>query len=449
MIRFNAPIDITGPLSPAVKAVLSVGGSFALFQSLPDVFHDFEKRLQSTLDQIGKGTYGPRIMEYVKNSVTRYNAFTPTGTAKEKYKLSRLIRKGLQEIRHNHWILKQADKNLGLVLMSQEAYGIQAYEHLLSPTFREVIKYPLPMMQNIVRKLITASPWTPERKEEMLAKCKALEKPSEFYVLPKIHKPTFCTRPITAQHSYILAPLSRELSKVLNQLVNHIPEVSRNSVEVVRELEKLKLPPDLLLVTYDVQECYPSIDLKDAFSTLSQLDIFKIKDRFWMRVLEAIMSYNFIHFDNCIFQQVKGTATDTAVAPPFANLYLWLKFRATFAEYRNIILYNRRYIDDGLLLLRRNTKGYVRLREKLSQCSSMKLTWTHSENSAIFLDLQLYRGTRHRQLGIIDLEIYTKPISKFLYLHASSSHPTNIFTGIIRGELNRSSEIRQMSRNGW
>ena len=37
----------------------------------------------------------------------------------------------------------------------------------------------------------------------------------------------------------------------------------------------------------------------------------------------------------------------------------------------------------------------------------------------------------------MDVTVYTKPISKFLYLHGKSSHPPPLFTGIIKGEIIR------------
>lgn len=38
---------------------------------------------------------------------------------------------------------------------------------------------------------------------------------------------------------------------------------------------------------------------------------------------------------------------------------------------------------------------------------------------------------------IADVEIYTKLISQFLYLHAASSHPRHVFSVLVNGDLIR------------
>lgn len=180
---------------------------------------------------------------------------------------------------------------------------------------------------------------------------------------------------------------------------------------------------------------YPSIDLQDAIRILANNfpKIFHSKQGFWTRILTAIMYNNYIGMGEKVYRQLKRTATGTAVALTFPTLYLRCKFQPTFVKYRTNIVMQRRYIDDGFGITRNRESPEAVLHE-LNECSNLNIIHQVSQHKAIYLDVEVYKGNRMKNQGIADVKIYTKPISKFLYLHAKSNHPRHVFAGIVKGE---------------
>ena len=92
---------------------------------------------------------------------------------------------------------------------------------------------------------------------------------------------------------------------------------------------------------------------------------------------------------------------------------------------------------DDVIVLMRNREDFLKLAQDLNNATNLNIEWNISNQEAIYLDLKICKGHRFRQYSTQDVEIYTKPISKFLYLHGTSSHPKHVFTGIVKGEIIR------------
>lgn len=397
--------------------------------------------LQDTVDQLfkelgtGQGRVdipsNIRVKGKLEREITRMGIDRPPS-------LHLTLMRGIRYIKKMDWVIKEADKNLGLTLMSREFYDGLVQKEIHEGAFSEVSAFPLGSLLGNLLVILEVCQKGRKFNDEILHYAQGAKDPAPFYVLPKIHKPTVKSRPITASHSYITADLSRKLSTILNELVLKIPAISVNSWQTVRQLEQIRLPTDCVFLTYDVERCYPSIDIKDAIRLLTkeQPKIFMADNGFWCRVLQFIMYNNYVTDGHGVHRQLVGTATGTAVAPAFANLYLFYKFRRIFKDFVSSVIINRRYIDDGLVILR-NREAADLLMQRLNTCSNLRMTWDISEKKAVYLDLEIYKGRRFFFHNLVDVKVYTKPISKFLYLHGKSNHPTHTFTGVVKGELIR------------
>lgn len=107
-----------------------------------------------------------------------------------------------------------------------------------------------------------------------------------------------------------------------------------------------------------------------------------------------------------------------------------------FLKHVKQVIFHRRYIDDGFVLVR-SAAAATELVKGLNEASNLNLTFQISSETGIYLDLQCYKGSCWLRARHIDFMVYIKPLSKFLYLHALSNHPSSIFTGIVKGELIR------------
>ena len=90
------------------------------------------------------------------------------------------------------------------------------------------------------------------------------------------------------------------------------------------------------------------------------------------RQLKLVMENNYVEANGKVYKQTKGTATGTQVAPPFTNLYLYFKYKNALSN--TSIIFQSRYIDDGLLLIHQETSGEA-LATRLKQASTLELTF--------------------------------------------------------------------------
>lgn len=347
------------------------------------------------------------------------------------------IRRGIQDIKELDVVTKQADKNLGMVLIRGDIYNATIREWLSEPAFIRVSQFPYDQIVKEVKSLVLHSEvLSPQRKWKICSTLKKCKEPCSFYAIPKIHKEKFGSRPITAQHSYILSGTSAVLADSLNEFVEEEETIGKDSKTTVARLEKLEFPDDCVFLTYDVESCYPSIDLDDAFTTFSKEMIHwsRVEDGIYLKLLKLVMKSNYVTANGKIYLQKIGTATGTQVAPPFANLYLYYKFKKVLED--DAILFQERFIDDGFIVTKSRLDA-ERIMKGLLEASSLNLTWNISDQEAIYLDLNIYKGPRFRNNKKVDLKVYFKPTNKLLYLPARSNHPDAMKTGIVRGEAIR------------
>lgn len=378
-------------------------------------------------------------IETVKKSTRRIKEAPPSRTTKR-------AAKGIRDLKKMDIVVKQADKNLGIVPIRGDIYRTLRSKHLEPPFFNQVNTFPhadiLNRLQNILK---LGSEVTPMEKEAWIEHAMNATEPCYFYIIPKLHKPKLSTRPITANHSYMLAPLSKRLAVVLQSKVDGLSEIARDSKMVIQQLEELRINEPIEFITYDVETLYPSIDINEAIKTLNrEIPEMRKNGAFWTKVLQLIMYNQFVQAGSNTYRQMKGTATGTQVAPPFANLFLYYKFRRILRNPR--ILYHSRYIDDGLLIVKMNTNSKMLLK-CLEISSKHTLTTESSAYKATYLDITVYKGGRYRKYRRLDTKVFFKPTNKFLYLPPQSNHPSAHKTSIIIGESIRCLRISSDKAN--
>lgn len=349
-----------------------------------------------------------------------------------------LISKGIRDLRNMDIVLKLSDKNLGIVPIEKTLYLKMARAHIDDiSTYGKVPYFPRTIITNRIRTIVSTAPRYEKNLQAWLKFARPDIGPAPFYILPKLHKKKKNTsRPVTVQHSYILSPLSQALAEVLQEVVETLPTIAKDTKSIAQTLTDFKFERDTgIFLTYDVVALYPSIDLHDAVKVL-ETNIPKLNEnnKFWLNILKLIMFHNYVLFEGEIYRQLRGTATGTAVAPQFANLYMHFKYQQVLDD--PSIQLQRRFIDDGFLIV--NTRQDAeRIMQEMKQAGSLEFTHEVSETEAIFLDLIIFKGSRHRRHNRLDLRPFFKPTNRFLYLPALSNHPWHMKLGIAKGEAIR------------
>jgi hypothetical protein len=101
-------------------------------------------------------------------------------------------------------------------------------------------------------------------------------------------------------------------------------------------------------------------------------------------------------------------------------------------------LFYKRYIDDIFYIARSTEEAklfFSRFNSIIPtiRCGSL----TVDSHVGIFLDIQIYKGTRFDSLNILDFKTYQKEQNRYLYLAPNSFHRRDIFKSVIISELNR------------
>ena len=98
----------------------------------------------------------------------------------------------------------------------------------------------------------------------------------------------------------------------------------------------------------------------------------------------------------------------------------------------------KRYIDDIFSLWDVNKPDIDKFIEQAnSHHPTIKFTAEISNTEIIFLDTVVYKGMRFRDHSILDIKTHFKTTETFQYTHFSSSHPSGVKKGFVKGEALR------------
>lgn len=240
-MKFNAPLGITDQIPHAVQRLLSLGGGFALRDAtVLSKFDDTLKKVNTTLTRGNDGVPG----EIAKKIVSKLSKLIQKFELPENPShLQKSLLQAIRYIKNNNWIL-EADKNLGLVLMSEAEYNKLLFSQINEDSFTETPTFPFFEILRKIRETLVESHIPMRNHEDIMDYAKERRDACPFYVLPKIHKATVGARPITAQHSYLLSNLSTQLSNILNVEVRKLPAITLNSKQFVAQMENIRLPAE-------------------------------------------------------------------------------------------------------------------------------------------------------------------------------------------------------------
>ncbi len=454
---FNPPIALEShKLSPSEKKVLALSGGFAPIPRNPrKLYLECIEQVKNAAKNEGIKEGKQKLVEkWVSGMTNLVEKEVPNRVNWDGMNITYNQAKAINGLRANPSItVKLADKGMGLVAMGTKWYENQVFKHLDSSNYKKLKKFNATLFKtgynSIVEEGRRVGTWRvmPLTTEDPIEPC-------PFYILPKIHKSPYGSRPIAAATKYFSKDLSIWVANKLNYYLRTHKEVAINSIQIVNELESMHFRSfDITLLTYDVESLYPSINQSDCVrKTVQFLQGEKVKQQeidMIKKALNYLLRFHFVTYKNESYRQVTGIATGACFAPPLANIYLLELWKPVWENFNNALVMQRRYIDDGLVIIKAGTK--VNTIEKLvkqlgSSHPSIKITQNISKTACIFLDIYIFKGYRFLKDQLLDTQVYFKPTNKFLWLNAFSCHPQTLLDGVIIGELVR--YIRLCSSHG-
>lgn len=360
-------------------------------------------------------------------------------------------------------VIANADKNLGLVIMDYDWFERECkrqladgkyYTRLDERVARNEVKVAYRRLQQLVlfkRKAIfgEALPPIPKVKDQTAVQKFLWSRPPwhpqhrvpSFRVIAKVHKSPVVGRPITPANRFLFAPANDLITQCLHPIVALIPEILRDSTQLLFELEEsatLNVFPEdeIYLVTGDVESLYTNIPRSECLQLLQLLPIPKIV----IDLLSLVFDYCIVRFGKDWYRQHDGFPMGIEPAPDVANLFMWLIVRQKLGPPPPERRLYRRFIDDLFIV-------WVGPRDRLDRYlasfntdlhKNLRISWSVSDRSADFLDLRVHRGERfHDYQGRLDVSMHQKALNRYLYIPALSFHKQSQHKAWIKAELLR------------
>lgn len=338
-------------------------------------------------------------------------------------------------------LVKLTDKNLGLAVFTKDWYNAEVLKHLNdSSTYEKVIRDEPMKLAKEAMETFNALNLPEPFKKFLNAKTKAIL--PKFYVIPKVHKNPWASRPIVPSHSWVTSRMSEILDHLLRPLLKHFPWVVNSTRDVVKGLESAKYErlDKLYIVTGDVTAFYTNVPVIEGIHAIGNMyDTYitepKVPRQVVQQMLDFVLNFNFFEYDTDVYHQSKGLAMGTSVAPLFANLYAAsLEAVGIMATARKAVRLYVRYIDDILALIE-GTEEELNHAQTLMKLRGFKISWDCSSSRREFLDLEILNTPASRNR--LATRLYRKPMNKFLYIPFSSAHPLPVKKAFVKAELTR------------
>ena len=205
--------------------------------------------------------------------------------------------------------------------------------------------------------------------------------------------------------------------------VCHLKDDSDFLCKLVELNNNHTLPPETILVTWDVKSLYTNIPHEGG---IKACDYFMRRHNFpndkretTIQFINLVLTCNNLTFQGKHYVQQTGTAMGTRMAPSYASLYMGQLEDHFLREAADQPLVWFRYIDDIFFIW---THGEEKLKNFFNLCNSfdphIKFEQTTSTTSIPFLDVQVINNN-----GKLSTDLYTKPTDNHQYLNWTSCHP--------------------------
>jgi len=260
--------------------------------------------------------------------------------------------------------------------------------------------------------------------------------PGSFRCRLKIHKPQLSGRPIVNLTRSWLQPIARYIVATIAVIASICRYVIASSSQLVDLISGLHAPDDFILMTADIKNLYPSIDLdhfEEKFAEVLKKHPLghTRKGSLLRRLVRIVLRTQHIHFKGRYFKAIKGFCTGLACGVQLANAYLDALDCSFCERFQADLLFYRRYVDDAICCIRRSR---VHEAMKFLNAWHPSIEWelTAAGNEVPFLDLVVAISD-----GDFTYRTHRKDMNQYLYLPFDSCHKSSTFVSIITCEVAR------------
>ena len=365
----------------------------------------------------------------------------------------------LQLQNHKDFLICQTDKNLGICILERVTYidralkdhllDYKTYKRLSESKFRSLRQETLSNIKSFIMRLkqhIPPHEFTYLFRAYIIGNAPRKRIP-QFYLLPKIHKTPWKTRPVVSDSGSITSFLSKWLDVQLNSLAKkHIKTLIKDSEDLRRQLQNHSpFPKEAFFFKSDAVSMYTNIDTTHALKEIKQWlttlthhnNDTPLQPGLLIKALDLVMSNNLFAFGDTFWKQTSGVAMGTPTACMLATIYYGIhENNHLIPTYKKNIPFLKRFIDDMIGIFIINDEADLLVWEEFkADLSFGKLTWETDNltKNIDFLDLSFYISRK----GTLTTKTYQKPLNLYLYLPPHSAHSEKLFKSIIYSTIRR------------
>lgn len=367
--------------------------------------------------------------------------------------LTKQQRQAIKTLRSNNDIvIKPADKGGMVCVLNKTSYLTEAHRQLNNTKYYKNINEPIqkhniPVINNILEDLHEQGYITKRQFDYLNASDK--DKLRNFYLLPKIHKPTNKWtlpdmpegRPIVSDCATESRRVSEYIDSFLKPLANKHPSYIKDTYDFIDKIRNRRLDKKYILVTGDITALYTNMNIDRTISVIK--DIFELNpnplrpDKELLKLLEIAMKNNDFAFCNKFFLQIFGTAMGKTFAPNCANIYLIDFDHKACNGFHITPEAFFRFLDDVFFLWPGTVEDLKQYEQFLnSLIPDIKITLNYSDTEVNFLDTTVFVHTTDNNTTL-QTKTYFKDTDTHQLLHHSSYHPTHTFKGIVKSQVLR------------
>lgn len=373
---------------------------------------------------------------------------------KPKSNLSKIQHQILQNMQKDAKIYIPSDKGGEFTIINKNDYIRLGIEHLSdTSTYKMLCRDNTEELRKALNKIwkrICITNTLPIKLKDRLItpKCHV----QKFYHVIKTHKKDIAIRPIVSNCGGPFERMSWLIQKILTPLLFNVKAHLFNTYELIDELKRHDIinKDNYLLfpVSFDVISLYTNVPIDEAIQTALEYVrkykpiVYGLKLNDIEEILCFVLKNNTFCFNNTIYQQIRGLAMGSRVAPILAILVLD-KFENTFV-YNNIshrpTLYLR-YVDDifAMFYNSEDADNYLIYLNNLHPSIKFELCKPDKDGFLPMLDIKIsHDGTQTHY------KYYEKLAKRGIFIHAKSAQPMNMKLNAIIAEIAR---IRALSSN--
>lgn len=308
-------------------------------------------------------------------------------------------------------VVREADKGLGVCVMSREWYNAAARSLLSdgisyepqpdSLTVKCVVERVHEKFDEVLQDFSFTQPGRPTATTESVFGHKTDVGVASLYLMPKLHKwhavnAPYATRPIVADVGSVTATASRMVNDVLTAVINHCqphPWIIKDTLEFLNEIATIPIgeEEEIIIFSWDVVSLYPSIphdlalravgeevEVWEAQMNSERHHAYEHANIAWFnsphrnttprpslppraertrelvtRLLQIVLDNGYFTYsdgeEEKLYRQLRGLIMGTSAAPPVANITMFHHMRDLVRQWKDSgkLRFLKAFLDDG------------------------------------------------------------------------------------------------------